>query len=88
MQRAKVVAGVEVAFASSYLREVALKLPLPAAQAIKKGRELGVLLGVDGAAFGKDSANLLLVAATEKRTKAEIDQWAAALAQAVKGGAR
>ena len=86
--RAMAVAGVEVAFTSSYLREVALRLPVPAAQAIKQGREHGVLLGVDGAVFGKDTANLLLVAATEKRTKSEIDRWADVLAKVLTGGAR
>jgi glycine dehydrogenase subunit 1 len=87
-QRAKAVAGVDLAFSAPYLREVALRLPVPAAQAIHEGRQHGVLLGVDGAAFGKEAANLLLVAATEKRTRAEIDRWADALARSVKGGAR
>jgi glycine dehydrogenase subunit 1 len=86
--RAKVIAGVEVAFSAPYLREVALQLPVKAAEAIRKGRQRGVLLGVDGAVFGESAANLLLVAATEKRTKAEIDRWADALAESVKGGAR
>jgi len=86
--RAKAVAGVEVAFTSSYLREVALKLPLAAKEAIRKGREYGVLLGVDGAVFGKATVNLLLVAATEKRTRSEIDRWADVLAKVLKGGAR
>ena len=66
------------------MREVALRLPVPAAQAIAKARAQGVLVGVDGAVYGPDTRDVLLVAATEKRTKAEIDRWAAALEEAVR----
>jgi len=61
-----------------------LRLPVPAAQAIRKARAHGVLLGVDGAVFSDATKDVLLVAATEKRTKAEIESWAKALAEAVK----
>ncbi len=88
-RRAAEVAGVRPAFTAPYAREVALALPVPAREAILRGRDHGVLLGVDGAVYGPGHANILLVAATEKRTRAEIDRWADALAAAVgKGGAR
>ena len=83
------------AFDGPFVREVALSLPVPAAQAVEAGRTRGVLLGVDAGRVRAEWANLLLVAATEKRTKDEIDRWADALAFAVgaagtvgKGGAR
>jgi glycine dehydrogenase subunit 1 len=76
--------GVKPAFDGPFVREVALRLPVPAAQAIAKGRAHGVLLGVDGAVYGKDTRDLLLVAATEKRTRDEIDRWATALAEAAR----
>jgi len=82
-QQAQAVAGIAQAFAGPFVREVALKLPVPAAQVARRGRELGYLLGVDGGVYGESTRNLLLVAATEKRTRAEIDGWAAALKTAV-----
>jgi glycine dehydrogenase subunit 1 len=88
-QQAQAVAGIAPAFAGPFVREVALKLPAPAAQVARRGRELGYLLGVDGGVYGEATKNVLLVAATEKRTRAEIDGWAAALKTAVAGaGAR
>ncbi len=81
--RALEVAGIRPAFDGPFAREVALRLPVPAADAIRRGRAQGVLLGVDGAVFAEPTADILLVAATEKRTRAEIDRWAQALAKAV-----
>jgi len=78
--RAREVAGIEPAFTSPYAREVALALPIPAREAIAAARAHGVLLGVDGAVCGPGCERILLVAATEKRTAADIEQWAAALA--------
>jgi len=88
--RAKAAAGVSPAFAGPFVREVAFRLPVPAARAVEAGRTKGVLLGVDGGAFAPAWSDLLLVAATEKRTKDEIDRWAEALAFAVAnpGGGR
>jgi glycine dehydrogenase subunit 1 len=77
-------AGIHRAFDGPFVREVALRLPVSAAQAIRKGRAHGVLLGVDGAVFSRATQDVLLVAATEKRTKDEIDKWAGALAEAVR----
>jgi glycine dehydrogenase subunit 1 len=77
-------AGIRPAFGGSFVREVAFQLPVPAAQAIRMARAHGVLLGVDGAVFSDATKNVLLVAATEKRTLADIELWAKALAEAVK----
>jgi glycine dehydrogenase subunit 1 len=82
-ERAAAVAGVKPAFAGPFVREVALRLPVPAAQAVRAGRERGFLLGVDAGVFDPTHTDILLVAATEKRTKDEIDRWAVVLAHAI-----
>jgi glycine dehydrogenase subunit 1 len=90
-RRALEVAGVSPAFSSPFVREVALRLPAKAADVVRHGRELGFLLGVDGARLDPAWADVLLVAATEKRTKTEIDGWADALKAAIaraRGAAR
>jgi glycine dehydrogenase subunit 1 len=81
--RALAIPGVRRAFDGPFMREVALRLPLPAAEAIRRGRAKGVLLGVDAGLLDGAHSDVLLVAATEKRTREEIDRWAAALADAV-----
>jgi hypothetical protein len=59
---------------------------------VRAARTHGILLGVDAGAFDPAQADVLLVAATEKRTKDEIDRWAVALAKSIgrtpKEGAR
>ncbi|MGH7727135.1 MAG: aminomethyl-transferring glycine dehydrogenase subunit GcvPA [Candidatus Eiseniibacteriota bacterium] len=89
-QRAREVAGVNPAFSGPFVREVALRLPAgtTAAEAVRRGRDSGFLLGVDGAVLGDATKDVLLVAATEKRTKTEIDGWADALARAVGAGGK
>jgi glycine dehydrogenase subunit 1 len=84
-KRAQEVAGVAPAFTSAFVREVALRLPARASAAavVHHARALGVLAGVDGARLDPAWGDLLLVAATEKRTKQEIDHWAAALKTAI-----
>ncbi len=92
--RAAAVAGVQPAFTGPFVREAALRLPVSAAQAVRAGRTHGMLLGVDAGAFDPAHADILLVAATEKRTRDEIDRWAVALAKSIgrtpqlEGGAR
>ncbi len=86
--RALAVAGVKPAFGGPFAREVALRLPVDAAHAVREGRRRGFLLGVDLGAFDPAWRDLLLVAATEKRTRDEIDRWADVLAAAVGGSAR
>jgi glycine dehydrogenase subunit 1 len=78
---ARAVPGVRLAFAGPFLREFALALPVPAREVILAGRERRVLFGTDGAVYGPECANLLLVAATEMRTADEIKAWAEQLAQ-------
>jgi len=72
-----------LAFSAPFVREFALALPVPAREVLLAGRKQKVLLGVDGAVYGPDCANLLLVAATEKRTRAEIEAWGPMLTGAI-----
>jgi glycine dehydrogenase subunit 1 len=65
------------------LREFAVQLPLDADTVIERMADAGFLAGIslDGAVAG--GAEGLLIAATERRTAAQIDAYAAALAKAV-----
>jgi glycine dehydrogenase subunit 1 len=81
--RAESVAGVKRAYDAPFFRDFVLELPRPAALVQRAGRERGILLGADLGRISKDWANHLLVAATEKHTRAQIDRWAECLAQSV-----
>jgi len=63
------------------LREFAVSLPVSADTAIERLAEVGFLAGV---ALGEEYGGGLLVAATERRTRAEIDAYAGAMAKAVR----
>jgi len=75
--------GVEalVDGAGPTLREFAVSLPVSADTAIERLAEVGFLAGV---ALGEEYGDGLLVAATERRTRAEIDAYAGAMAKAVR----
>jgi glycine dehydrogenase subunit 1 len=76
------------------VREFALRLPRPAAQVVERLADEGILAGLDlaglvgeggdGSVPAGDAARGLLVAVTERRTRAEIDAFAAALEKAVR----
>ncbi|HEV8481168.1 MAG TPA: aminomethyl-transferring glycine dehydrogenase subunit GcvPA [Candidatus Eisenbacteria bacterium] len=87
-QRAKEEAGLSLAYEAPYFREFVLELPVPAAQVCHFGHERGVLVGVDLGRFDAAWSRHLLVAVTEKRTKAEIDRWARVMAEAVRAQGR
>jgi len=76
------VAGVEPLVSAPVLRELALRLPVAADTALERMAEEGFLAGVSLAGEGEDRG--LLVAATERRTRAEIDAYAQALARVLK----
>lgn len=68
--------GLEPAFDRSTFKEAAFRLPRPAREVIAAARELGVHPGY---ALGRDYPDMddvLLVALTERRTRAEIDRLA------------
>jgi glycine dehydrogenase subunit 1 len=72
-QRAFAARGVPLAFAAPFFKEFALRLPVDAARLAEGLARQGLLAGVPLGRFYPDLENCLLVAFTEKRTKAEID---------------
>src|SRR5258706_9166408 len=77
------VPGVSLRFAAPFFKEFVLKLPKPPERVVTRLAKQGFLAGVPLKTFDRALADCLLVAVTEKRTKAEIDAFAAALEKAV-----
>ncbi|HVM01635.1 MAG TPA: aminomethyl-transferring glycine dehydrogenase subunit GcvPA [Acidimicrobiales bacterium] len=75
------VDGVEPAVPAPVLREFAVRVPLPAATVVKRMAEEGFLAGV---ALGDEYGDGLLVAVTERRTRDQIDEYAAAFEKVVR----
>ncbi|HEV3497657.1 MAG TPA: aminomethyl-transferring glycine dehydrogenase subunit GcvPA [Actinomycetes bacterium] len=73
--------GVEPLAGARVLREFAVRTPVPAETIVDRMAEEGFLAGV---ALGPEYGGGLLVAVTEKRTRAEIDAYAAALEKVVR----
>jgi glycine dehydrogenase subunit 1 len=72
---------------NSFFNEFALRLPIPAADAVAALAEKGVLGGVAASRFypeRRDLADLLLVAATETVTEEDIDSYVAVLAEVLR----
>lgn len=65
------------------LREFAVRLPVPADTVVERMADAGFLAGIPLEGAVPDGAHGLLIAATERRTAAQIDAYAAALAKAV-----
>ncbi|MBK1733736.1 glycine dehydrogenase (aminomethyl-transferring) [Halorhodospira abdelmalekii] len=87
VQRLTAIDGVERLYDGPFFHEVPLRLPRPAAEVLKQLAAHGVLGGYD---LGRDYAELgsvLLVCATEMRTSAEIDHYAALLQEILHGDA-
>ena len=77
------VPGVKLRYAAPFFKEFALELPKSPERVIKRLLRDRVLAGVPLKAFDRTLKNCLLVAVTEKRTRGEIDAFAAALGRAV-----
>ncbi|MGI8686276.1 MAG: aminomethyl-transferring glycine dehydrogenase subunit GcvPA [Acidimicrobiales bacterium] len=73
--------GVEPLVGAPVLREFAVRMPVPAATVVERMADEGFLAGV---ALSEEYGDGLLVAVTERRTRAEIDQYAAAFEKAVR----
>src|SRR6266542_2035983 len=80
--RLSTIPGVSLRFAAPFFKEFALKLPKPPERVVARLARQGFLAGVPLKTFERSLGDCLLVAVTEKRTKAEIDAFAAALEKA------
>jgi glycine dehydrogenase subunit 1 len=87
------VPGVTAFTAGPVFREFAVRLPVPAARLVEALAPLGFLAGVPAGRFaaqfggiGGDLDDVLLVAVTEKRTRAEMDAFVAAVATHIASG--
>jgi glycine dehydrogenase subunit 1 len=75
------VVGIEPLAGAPVLREFALRLPVAADVVIERMAEEGFLAGVP---LGDEYGGGLLVAVTERRTRAQIDQYVAALDKVIR----
>jgi glycine dehydrogenase subunit 1 len=82
-ERLAQVPGVSLRFPAPFFKEFALRLPKPPERVVARLARQRILAGVPLKAFDRRLKDCLLVAVTEKRTKEEIDAFAAALAEAV-----
>ena len=73
--------GVEPLVAAPVLREFAVRTPVPPATVVERMADEGFLAGI---ALEDEYGGGLLVAATERRTQAEIDAYAAAFAKVIR----
>jgi glycine dehydrogenase subunit 1 len=62
-----------------YFDEFTVRTPVPAASVVEAGLDHGILAGIDLGRFDAAWQHRLLVAVTEKRTRAELDAYAAFL---------
>jgi glycine dehydrogenase subunit 1 len=82
-ERFAAVPGVSLRFPAPFFKEFALTLPKAPDRVIKRLLKDRILAGVPVRSFDRAEKSTLLVAVTERRTKDEIDAYAAALAAAV-----
>jgi glycine dehydrogenase subunit 1 len=81
------VDGIEPLASAPTLREFAVRTPVPAATVVERMADEGFLAGVslaDLAGSEQDYGDGLLVAVTERRTKAQIDRYAEALGKVIR----
>ena len=88
-RRAAQVPGVTLAHGDApYFREFVLRLPGPAANFLRTAEKRRILAGVPLERFDRARTNEILVAATEKRTREEMDRYVEVLAEWTRRGAR
>jgi len=87
--RASQVPGVTLAHGEApYFREFVLRLPGPAMEFLKAAEKRRILAGVPLERFDRARTKELLVAATEKRTREEMDRYVEALTEWTRRGTR
>lgn len=72
-------AGLEVVYGGAFFNEVVVKLSKPVKEVNKKLLSKGIIGGYDLSIYYPELENHMLVAVTDKRTKAEIDAFVAEL---------
>jgi glycine dehydrogenase subunit 1 len=77
------IPGVRLRFTAPFFKEFTLELPKSPERVAKRLMKEKILAGVPLKPFDRAQKDCLLVAVTEKRTRGEIDAYAAALAAAV-----
>ena len=82
-ERLTQIPGVSLRFPAPFFKEFTLKLPVSPDRVIGKLLKQRILGGVPLKRFDRALGDCLLVAVTEKRTRAEIDAFGDALAKAV-----
>ncbi len=82
-ERLTAVPGVSLRFRAPFFKEFTLRLPRSPERVVRRLLRDRILAGVPLKPFERRLADCLLVAVTEKRTREEIDAFAAALARAV-----
>ncbi|HMI31279.1 MAG TPA: aminomethyl-transferring glycine dehydrogenase subunit GcvPA [Candidatus Limnocylindrales bacterium] len=88
-RRAAQIPGVTLANGDApYFREFVLRLPGPAADFIRAAEKRRILAGVPLERFDRARSRDLLVAATEKRTREELDRYVETLAEWVRNAAK
>ena len=81
------VPGVELSFPDTpFFNEFTLSLPVETAGVLRRLTDDGWLGGIDLNRFGEEAPGDLLIAVTERRTREEIDSFAAVFEDVVTGG--
>ncbi len=76
------IEGFELAYPQqTFFKEFVVKTPIPAEEIIEKALNHNIYAGVDMKIFGYD--NQLMIAVTEKKTKADLDRFLAVLKEVI-----
>jgi glycine dehydrogenase subunit 1 len=67
--------GIKPLYTGAFFKEFAIKVPVPPKKIIDVMRSEKIFAGIDLARFDYDIKDGLLIAVTEKRTKAEMDRY-------------
>jgi glycine dehydrogenase subunit 1 len=79
VEKLTAIAGVETVFAGDRFHEAVIRLPQPAGPVLEKLARQDILGGFDLSRHYPELGNALLVCATETKTAADLDRYAAAL---------
>mgnify|MGYP000945119502 CR=1 FL=1 len=78
------IPGVSLRFARPFFKEFALRIRGDVAAVLQTLQKQGIFGGLALGRWSPELRDTLIVAVTEKRTKAEIDQYATALREALR----